>query len=141
MDTKRSISVLICLLTFVTGVQAVDSDVAGSSLLHGRDVQIVAQSDSQMSRQNLRVLHDGQAGRSVDFKLEPGIPLDVTWRLPATATCDELIVTTDARRLSATSPAAAAQKRQSQCTTTHSHASSDAHGPVSHSTDHATCRP
>ena len=100
MDTLKALSIC-CLLTVSNQITRAADETATVSLLQGKNTRIVAKSDSSLTDSSLSVLYDGKSDRSVEFKLEPGIPLDLTWRLPATVTCDELVVTADTRRLTA----------------------------------------
>ena len=100
MDTLKALSIC-CLLTVSNQISRAADETATVSLLQGKKTRIVEKSDSSLKDSSLTFLHDGKSDRSVEFKLEPGIPLDLTWRLPATVTCDELVVTADARRLTA----------------------------------------
>jgi len=68
--------------------------------LNAEDVELIERSALDLPVEKLAVLNDGNSDRLVQFDLQPGLPVDLTYRLSGTATCEELIVTADARELS-----------------------------------------
>jgi len=86
----------------VLGRSVPASDEAPSiGLLVEKNAELVERTALDLPLQELAVLNDGKSDRPVQFDLQPGLPVDLTYRLRAVATCEELVVTADARGLSA----------------------------------------
>jgi len=98
MNTLKVLTIC-CLLTISNPITRAADETGVVSLLQGKNSRLVQASDSGLKVSSLGTLYDGKPDPSVEFELESGIPLDLIWALPETVTCDELVVTADARRL------------------------------------------
>ena len=78
---------------------AADNNPASLGLLVQENVTLVTSSLPGGSQQDLAPLTDGKTGRPLEIKLAAGIPLDLTYQLPAVATCQQLVVTANTRHL------------------------------------------
>ena len=78
---------------------AAEDDTAAIGLLVQENVTLVTSSVAGESQQDLAPLTDGKTSRHLEIKLEPGIPWDLTYQLPAVATCQQLVVTANTRAL------------------------------------------
>ncbi|MEC9002897.1 MAG: hypothetical protein VX644_05960 [Planctomycetota bacterium] len=92
---------LICLLAgnLPVMVGAAADDPAAMGLLVQENVTLVTSSLPGGTQQDLAPLTDGKTGHLLEIKLEPGIALDLTYQLPAVATCQQLVVTANTRDL------------------------------------------
>ena len=55
--------------------------------------------------QNFAPLTDGKTDRMLEILLQPGNPLDILYHLPAVATCQQLVISADTRKLHSASAA------------------------------------
>lgn len=79
---------------------AADDDPVSMGLLVQENVTLVTSSLPGGSPQDLAPLTDGKTNPPLKIKLESGVALDLTYQLPAVATCQELVVAANTRGLS-----------------------------------------
>ena len=68
-------------------------------LLRQPGAALIATTAVGLPRSEIARLTDPQRATPVEFQLDPGVPVDLTWRLPSVATCANFIVTMVARDL------------------------------------------
>ena len=101
MNLKRNWFVLlIALVCCPLPVLTADEENPPIPLLMQEQVRQTVPPKPGAAPQNLAPLTDGKTDQMLEIQLQAGISLDVLYHLPAVATCQELVISADTRKLS-----------------------------------------
>ena len=91
---------LATLISCPIAALAADSEAPFTSLLQQKGVQFDVPSESGETQKHLAALTDGKTTRLIELKLAPGVAIDLTYQLPETSTCQQLLVFANTKQLS-----------------------------------------
>ena len=93
---------LVTLTSFSRAGLAADSEVPLISLLRQKEVHFQGPAASGKTQNNLTALTDGKTTRFLELELTPGVAIDLTYQLPETSTCQQLLVLANTKQLPST---------------------------------------